>query len=792
MASGRTGTAATKTNARTATPSVHAAPVDKKAQKGIASASIVAPVRVQITIIDAHTGEPVAKASVQDLIVEHIEGPKDAMETLAGTIYAAFDSLPKVPLVFTEADNLKLIAAVKAIPMLKKGALATKTKERAALLAKRDAWTTYAAWIQSLVKLLCAWKGYSPTYTGPADGSEWPTFERDFLVPVYGAVVGKPFVKSVSLAEAAKAFQKHLSTTFQTDAEGRLMITVPRGKSGVITLEMLHLKLADPTEAKVLGEKPTLLAAYELKRGSYDADLPEATSQDSGWRLEVSGAPAKKAQLKNFIQIQYDATSTPADGLVAEHMTYAMVWCQPSWFEPSTNTPEPTKIAYWEPGTNTPLNTNKRGMKNKLPTLMVSTTYSPHSHWYGSYTAKGRRKTWDWALDLMKDNSGVWHMLKENPKPWTVTMVSFELAELNAWVAEYKADPTELAACVVKSRAVKPGAKVFGPGVGDLTVPEGKKQFHECFLHRHKVQQPSFDAGLMAGIHERWGKTLNDAEATWAVRVLSDGTAEHRIFNPVNDERDTYSDTGIKSFESLADFAAKNPKIMLPKMHHGIDCAGDVGDPVFATCGGKLQHGGKETYNDSGAAAGRIATVKSWRFSAAVGSIQTLHHRDLFGASGDNVKAGDVIGTMGRTGNPEDASPTHAHFQCGLSLEGCPIPGYEQIFPHNNQPKLFPCGADYWNAPQQSPASNAGVDANEDMKTSPKRCRGIPAFANNRENWIAGSCWAFAEDACPHGMNPAKLRALRDADKLEDEQKRKADAARKKAEADAKKKEPKP
>jgi murein DD-endopeptidase MepM/ murein hydrolase activator NlpD len=798
MASGEAGKGGGKGagGSRAPTPSVQAAPVDKQAQKGIASASIVAPVRVQLTIRDSHTGAPVAGASVKDLVVEHIDGPKDALQTLAGTIYAAFDTIPKTPPVFTEADNLKLIAAVKAIPTLTKQALEKKTAERAALLSKRDSWTVYAAWIQSLVKLLCAWKGFTPGYTGPADGSEWPAFEKDYLIPVYGAVVGRPFVKSVSLGDAAKAFQKNLSSIFRTDDEGRLMISVPRGKKGIITLEMLHIKLADPVDAVTLGELPVLRAAYDLKRGAYEADLPGATSQKSSWWLEVSDAPAKKVPLRNFIQIEYDATSTPGDGLVAEHSTYAMVWCQPSWFEPGSNVPEPTKIVHWEPGTKP--RSARRGMKNGLPTLMVSTTYSPWSHWYGSYTAKGRRKSWTWARDLVQDSAGVWHLLEDNPKPWLVTMASFDLQELNAWVAEYKADPSARASCVVRSRAVKPGTKVFMPGVGDVTVPEGVKVIHECFLHRTKVQQTSFEAGLMAGIHERWEKKLNEAEKTWAVRVMSDGTVEHRIFNPVNDERDTYSETGIRAYESLRDFASKNPTIVLPKMHQGVDCAGDVGDPVFAICGGKLSHSGKETYNNPGVAAGRVATVTIWQASSGMRIAQTLHHRDLFGKTGDNVKAGDVIGTMGRTGNPEDASPTHAHFQCssvkggGISLEGCPVPGYEQILPHNDQPKLFPCGADYWNAPAETPASTAGTDANEDMKTSPKRCRGIPAYATNRENWIAGSCWAFAEDVCPHGMNAAKLRALRDADKMQDDEKRKADAAKKKAEADAKKSSAKP
>ncbi len=769
--SNSSGSRTGKSPVRSITPAIKAAPVDRKAQPRIASASVVAPVRVEITLLDAHTLAPVDLASVGRLVVEHVEGNKDAQQILRDSSYASLDAIPKTPSVFTASDQAaldKLSAEIDATPRPKPRSV----KERDSLVARKRAWTEFTAFLQSLVQLLCAVKGFTPAYTGPSDGSGWADFETNHLAPVYAALAGKPFVTSVRLSDAAKVFVDAVSKTFRTNAQGKLVIAVPRGKKGSITLELLHLKITSPADSAKLGPDPVLRAQYDLRRGTYDADLPGSSEEKSRWRLELSADPSRSAPLRNFIRLDYDATKTPAHGLVAEHTVHALVWCQPTWFEPTSNVPVPDKSVFWEPGTHTPDATARRGMKSGFPTLTVSTTYSPWSHWYGSYTAAGRRKAWTWKSTLREDSKGLWHVYQDKPRPWTLSNAEFDLETLKAWLQEYKPDPADRHVYDIISRRVKVGAKVFIPGLGDVTVPKGQTKLYECFIRRNRETYTTPEAAFAVAFKAATKWNVNDPGPYWCIRNDPDGPVEYRILNPES----------VSTYTSIRPFLEHHPEIIAPKMHHGIDCAGDVGDPVFATCGGRLEHHGKDTYNNSSAAAGLYARIRIWRKGSGISRIETLHMRDLAGKSGMPVKAGDLVGTMGRTGNPESASPTHAHFQCGganggIPLQDCPVPGYEAVFPHNQHPKLLPCGADYWDVPKVSPASSPGTDFNADPRSA-KRCRGIPAHSNNRENWIAASCWAFAENRCPHGMNPTVLAKLREEDRRLDAEKK---AAEKKA-----------
>src|SRR5262245_52995317 len=110
-------------------------------------------------------------------------------------------------------------------------------------------------------------------------------------------------------------------------------------------------------------------------------------------------------------------------------------------------------------------------------------------------------------------------------------------------------------------------------------------------------------------------------------------------------------------------------------------------------------------------------------------------------------KAGDVIASKGRTGNPDRHTAQHTQLQCGQALTDCILPTHEQLFPFNGQPKLLPCAADwYTNSPNHS---TPGTDNNGNAYV-PKSCRALPQFRTNKQNTIPETCWAIKEGVCPH------------------------------------------
>src|SRR5262245_42585868 len=91
---------ATATRVRQATPAIHAAPLDKKEQADSVSASFTPPAMIRLTIMDAHTLQPVPGGFVKRLKVEHLEGSHDAATVVEDASFQATDTPPEPAAVF--------------------------------------------------------------------------------------------------------------------------------------------------------------------------------------------------------------------------------------------------------------------------------------------------------------------------------------------------------------------------------------------------------------------------------------------------------------------------------------------------------------------------------------------------------------------------------------------------------------------------------------------------------------------------------------------------------------------
>lgn len=171
--------------------------------------------------------------------------------------------------------------------------------------------------------------------------------------------------------------------------------------------------------------------------------------------------------------------------------------------------------------------------------------------------------------------------------------------------------------------------------------------------------------------------------------------------------------------------------------HSGLDLHALKGAPVFAMCKGKLQRvDNAENFikkpKEKKYGGGRVC----WLYIDPDYAVRYLHLSEFVAPAGI-VKAGQILGLAGRTGNLGDKSelPGHVHLNVGLSVQNQLAaidrisnlyPDNDLCLPSNKMPLLFPCRTQVTN-PDRDPAE----------------CR----FTKPH---IFKECWAAAELCCPH------------------------------------------
>jgi TP901 family phage tail tape measure protein len=101
------------------------------------------------------------------------------------------------------------------------------------------------------------------------------------------------------------------------------------------------------------------------------------------------------------------------------------------------------------------------------------------------------------------------------------------------------------------------------------------------------------------------------------------------------------------------------------KMHRGIDIAGREGTPLSANVSGKVIYAG---WGKTGTGYGRYGNVVAIKSSSYTHLYAHLHK--VYVKTGDNVKAGDLIGEIGNTG---DSDGSHLHYEVRKSGYGTDV-----------------------------------------------------------------------------------------------------------------------
>lgn len=748
---------------------VHAARQPTGAEHGV-GATLVLGAQLQLTVLDAHTQRPVSGARVQRIDVENCEDASfhadrfadlafdlpfppppwapsfgDAQESRLEALLAEVDqarrelddkaaqvrdaldrsegkgrefienddSSPEVHEKF-RSEYAEILAELKQHTQAAReleAVLARLLAERDQLLAKRQERRAWVAYLQSSLIAL-------GQYDGAADGVMTPAFSST-LATAYSKLTGKTYsLANASHRSVARTLYDLLARRHATDENGVLSVPLPPGVTGTVTVEFAHLKVIDPVRQGEFGNPAAgpMRCDYDLTVAE-SADLPGSTEKESGWRL-VQGDVVVPFQ--NFIEVPFDTTDLlGVCRAPIEARTFALVWCQPTWL------PVQDDQYVLEPG-NASLIRNGRGLQDDQPTLLLSTSKSARGRWYGAWGKDGRvygAAHLDRHVKKLHDR----FYLFEARRPTEVEAEAATAADAEAWIREhYPKLADRLCRKVVPVAEWLHAAVRAADGASDETGAAYYVVGHRTYKEFETRDEARAEASRAAGASRGRSFIQKDGDQ-WFVHRLGEAANQNLHAGP------------FKTFDqALVEFTKK--------MHHGVDLAGNPGDRVFAVCGGVTKQ--REQVDQSGklTGAGRFVNVGPW-IREPIAKMQFFHLEEYRGEDGATAKAGDVIGLMGRTGNPTQDSPTHVHFQArdakgrDLDLSECVVHGQRAVLPHNALPKLLPCAADF--------------GEHNDDRQGPRHCRA--KFPDNHANTIPtgptadgrAGCWAMTEGVCP-------------------------------------------
>jgi murein DD-endopeptidase MepM/ murein hydrolase activator NlpD len=121
------------------------------------------------------------------------------------------------------------------------------------------------------------------------------------------------------------------------------------------------------------------------------------------------------------------------------------------------------------------------------------------------------------------------------------------------------------------------------------------------------------------------------------------------------------------------------------KWHAGIDIGNNEGASVFAFANGKVTRASWQNASKHKVGFGKRIVIehnlktkngKPVKIYSVYGHLKTMNVK-----AGDTVKAGDVIGTVGRTGNAYNVPNTHLHFE--VRVGSYPGNSYNNINPNS-------------------------------------------------------------------------------------------------------------
>ncbi|WP_327462685.1 M23 family metallopeptidase [Sphingomonas sp.] len=473
-----------------------------------------------------------------------------------------------------------------------------------------------------------------------------------------------------------------------------------------VDFELLHLKFSYP-----YPDREYSIGIPVLDRSLvHSRDIPGSREAVSAWSVVFnSGA---NYPLNNFIsgfQVPVSEVVSFRQSRRITRRILALVWCQPTWFEPKGADKYQPLAKYFLADGDYPVAPGAALNSQGGPTLLVPTRVSSglSALRYGEFGRNGRSGTFDLPVlrfqRLGTDQLILW-------KPLSTQIVG------------------DQAFCRAQAASLSTAA------------PEGTRYT----VRRHSNQQfqvfrgEVVDAEATLSKHRKQGcPGSGEARLTWGSIYWE----ENEAGNPLARWTEWYymEPPERKNWPTTATEAQIRQRSRR-RMHGGIDVAGYEGDPVFAMCGGELKKFGGEFQKRE---------LRPWRVE--VSKVIYLHAQTNIGSiSCDSspfknpVKAGDLIALVGRQGFHDSnssnwANPTHCHIEIfnerGLKdMDPGLVASHASFFPRNNTPKLLPCAARYGGA----------------VNSEVVRCRYLSFGVSQPYQ----QCWAYNEidKRCPNRM----------------------------------------
>lgn len=164
--------------------------------------------------------------------------------------------------------------------------------------------------------------------------------------------------------------------------------------------------------------------------------------------------------------------------------------------------------------------------------------------------------------------------------------------------------------------------------------------------------------------------------------------------------------------------------------HGGWDIYAAAGDPIFQVHGGRAYRKGSK---DAGAG---DYISQSWVAGTRLVEVWCFHMSEfepmIARKPTRHIRAGQVVGKAGRSGNLGPKYPGHTHFQFHYpngTFEAAPNDANIACFPSNQLPLQIPCHGVY-----------------EDPKADPRDCN----FLGTKHHKFPDTCWAVGKLACPY------------------------------------------
>jgi hypothetical protein len=284
--------------------------------------------------------------------------------------------------------------------------------------------------------------------------------------------------------------------------------------------------------------------------------------------------------------------------------------------------------------------------------------------------------------------------------------------------AETGADPFLMAALVYRTGRCRP-ALVSASGIGLLQIKPSmfaagaRLPFPRADLERERLLDPAHNLRVGAALLAMWDS--EHAALDRALRSTPHRTAVAHFFWGDKVWGTTFEDRALTARRRLLEMYTNLPVAMrqsslpsLPPMsiasplegaprlgtsglgvdrdggersHRGVDIDATIGEPVRAVADGVVQFAGVDLTGDHPALGLLPAQLRRWRYRTNLGPggffVRVVHdgavrsgyfHLNSFNVvAGQSVRAGEIIGTVGRTGIK--ASGSHLHFEVHVDGE---------------------------------------------------------------------------------------------------------------------------